>query len=270
MNKGSILILTLWVLTLISLIAEAVSRQAILEYKLTGYALQESELRRKTEEAVWKSWAVVASDRNGYDWLEELWAKSPEEEGEGLVDEDRKVAIVVSVQEGTGVITIPESNLIDSIALGASAKIIEWLEKNDWQSVANEVELQMAGVDISSFTVSADENKQININTVPLDLLQKIIEYEAKTAAENTGISQEYFSNPVTKLKQAAESSPFTELSQWFGQMPEFTGEELTAYQALQVQLEKRFKVASQFFRIERIFSSSKITKRLTVVFKKG
>lgn len=275
MNKGSILILTLWVLTLISLIAEAVSRQAILEYKLTGYALQESELRRKTEEAVWKAWAVVANDTNGYDWLEELWAKSPEEEGEGLVDEDRKVAIVVSVEEGTGgteVMTIPESNLIDSIALGASAKIIEWLEKNDWQGVASEVELQMAGVDISSFTVSADEEKRININTVPFDLLEKIIEYEAKTAAENTGISQDYFNNPVTKLKQAAESRPFTELSQWFGRISEseFTGEELTAYQALQVQLEERFKVASQFFRIERVFSSSKITKRLTVVFKKG
>jgi hypothetical protein len=272
MNKGSILILTLWVLTLMSLIAVAVSRQSILEYKLAGYALQESELRRKTEEAVWKAWAGVANDRNEYDSLEELWAKSPEEEGEGLVDEDRKVVIVVSAQEGTEVITIPESPLLDSIALGASTKIIEWLEKNHWQGVTNEVELQMAGVDISSLTVYADEKRQVNINTVSLDLLQKIIGYEAEIAdVENSVISSEDFINPVAELKQAAENyRPFVELSQWFELIPELTGEELTAYQALEARLEERFKVTSQFFRLERTFSSSKITKKLTVVFKKG
>lgn len=261
MNKGSILILTLWVLMLMSLIAVAVSRQSILEYKLAGYALQESELRRKTEEAVWKAWAGVANDRNEYDSLEELWAKSPEEEGEGLVDEDRKVVIVVS-----------ESPLLDSIALDTSTKIIEWLEKNQWQGVTNEVELQMAGVDISSLTVYADEKRQVNINTVPLEVLQKIIGYEAEIAdAENSVISSEDFSNPVVELKQAAENyRPFAELSQWFELMPELTGEELTAYQALKARLEERFKVTSQFFRLERTFSLSKITKRLTVVFKKG
>ncbi len=264
-KNGSILILSLWVLTLLGLVAVAVSHQAMLEYKLAGYAIQESQTRRDAESSVWKAWAVVNNDTNGYDFLEELWALPVEQTGEGLMDEDRKVYVMTHAG------LVQNASLVDRVAPGLSAQINAWMLKNQWDHIANEVELQMALGGQNNLLFTAYDTHGVNINTADSQIVYAIIENET-TSAGGSHCLVSVITASYDTYKSTGQ--PYSDLdTQWLNQVDTSScpaGDGAIYSSVLKTNLHQRFKANSDHYRLERELTSSKVPTRLSVIFKKG
>ncbi|GEM_PF-7009779 len=58
-SKGSVLIVTIWIVMVLVLIVVEISRQSRLEMQLTSYSIEAAELNKKCEGLVWRAWAEM-------------------------------------------------------------------------------------------------------------------------------------------------------------------------------------------------------------------
>ncbi len=81
-KRGSLMVITLWIVTLLSLFAVAMARYVSVELKLTRYRITKAQALAWARGGVYLAMEQLASDSTGpYDWIGDRWSSLPEETG---------------------------------------------------------------------------------------------------------------------------------------------------------------------------------------------
>jgi general secretion pathway protein K len=132
-SKAMILVVSLWILTILAVLAVGLGYRSSLELKLADYNLDKLKTLYIAEAALQRAMAELEKDRNNYDALNETWSNGR--------DAENGVYIFKDVEVGDGVFNIGYI-----------------FSEND------------AGEAIKFYGMM-DEERKININTAPLEML---------------------------------------------------------------------------------------------------
>ena len=94
-QSGSLLIITLWIITILSVLAVAIARHLSIEVRLTKYHLAREQAKVLARSGVYLAMQRLTEDGTAYDWLGDEWALPGEEIGTG----DAHVRIVSTTDE---------------------------------------------------------------------------------------------------------------------------------------------------------------------------
>ena len=136
-KEATILILTLWILTLLSAIALSVVYRIRIEIKLTGYGLRQEKEFCIAKAGVVQALGVLARDNNGYDSLNESWSNYSAE--------------------------LYGVNLFRGIKVGEGAFTVSYVYDEDIFSGTKQI-----------FYGMKDEERKINVNKAAQDVLESI------------------------------------------------------------------------------------------------
>lgn len=77
-NRGSLLVITLWLVTLLSIFAVAMARYVSVELKLTRYRIAKAQARAWARGGVYLAMQQLAIDpTSSYDWMGDRWSSIP-------------------------------------------------------------------------------------------------------------------------------------------------------------------------------------------------
>jgi len=79
-HSGSLLIITLWLISILSVLAVAIGRALSLEVRLTNYQIAREQARALAHGGIYLALQRLAADlgEDAYDWLEDDWARFPQ------------------------------------------------------------------------------------------------------------------------------------------------------------------------------------------------
>lgn len=117
-KRGALLIVTLWIITILAVLAVSIGRYLSLEVRLTKFSLMRARLSALTRGGVYLAMQRLDADvtEEGYDWLKDDWAWFPEGDPEDqsqwiieledgsvlsirIEDEERRIAVNAITQE---------------------------------------------------------------------------------------------------------------------------------------------------------------------------
>ena len=136
-KEATILIITLWILTLLSAIALSVVYRIRIEIKLTGYGLRQEKAFCIAKAGVVQALGVLARDNNGYDSLNESWSNYSAE--------------------------LYGVNLFRGIKVGEGAFTVSYVYDEDIFTGTKQI-----------FYGMKDEERKINVNKAAQDVLESI------------------------------------------------------------------------------------------------
>lgn len=152
-EKGAILIITLWILAILTVMAAGFGYRMVLELKLVGYQLGRLKVLYLAKAGVRRAVLELGRDKNNYDALREPWSDNeeafreiklgegkftvsypfPEDDEEktvivyGMIDEERKVNINKASRETLESLL----ELTDEpLSFDISASIVDWRDKD--------------------------------------------------------------------------------------------------------------------------------------------
>lgn len=152
-EKGSILIITLWILAILTVLAVGFGYRMGLELKLAGYQLGRLQALYLAKAGVRRAILELEKDKNSYDTLRESWSNNEEafreiKLGEGKFtvsypfrkDESGKIVTFYGIMDEEGKININKASketleslleLIDEpLSADVAASIVDWRDKD--------------------------------------------------------------------------------------------------------------------------------------------
>ena len=122
MNRGSLLIVTLWIVTILGALSVAVARYLSTEVRLTRYRLARQEARELARSGVLVAQQLIRQDSDPVDWSEEPWAQpltvSPvpgRTQTVTITDEERKLNVNTSTSAQLTSLLLGDSVLAQAI-----------------------------------------------------------------------------------------------------------------------------------------------------------
>ena len=136
-HRGSILIVTLWLVSILSVLAIAIGRYLSFEIRLTKYRLAREQTRTLARDGVYLAMQRLdrdaADDQERYDWLQDDWATiTPIDLPEGhqlaveIVDEERKLNLNRVVEDPVMLTAV--GTLVESPSL--AVKILDYIDSD--------------------------------------------------------------------------------------------------------------------------------------------